>query len=101
MPERDADLRAIDGFKENDRRLFTQHDLWLSHTHWQKECFSALNASTSLLKGSNAPLSVDAYVYDMTRTSTVIPWNASVIPTKLPTTGMACRISRAQRQGSG
>src|SRR3954447_19442355 len=42
VPERDANLRAIDGFKENDRRLLTQHDLWLSHTHWQKECFSAL-----------------------------------------------------------
>ena len=36
---------------------------------------------------------------DVTRTSTDMPRKASVIPIKLPTTGTACRISRATATG--
>ena len=38
-------------------------------------------------------------VYDVTRTSTDIPKKALVIPTKLPATGIACRMSRVMATG--
>jgi len=37
--------------------------------------------------------------YDVTRTSTDMPAKASVIPTKLPDTGIACRMSRTTATG--
>src|SRR5450631_1291900 len=37
--------------------------------------------------------------HEVTRTSTDIPIQASVIPTKLPATGIACRMSRATATG--
>ena len=42
---------------------------------------------------------VQCAVYDVTRTSTDIPSKASVVPTKLPATGIACRMSRATATG--
>ena len=38
--------------------------------------------------------------YDVTTTSTHMPRKASVIPTKLPDTGIACRMSRATATGT-
>ncbi len=41
----------------------------------------------------------DAYVFALTQTSTDIPWKASVIPTKLPATGITSRMSRPIAMG--
>src|SRR5271155_5387699 len=38
-------------------------------------------------------------IYDVTRTSTDISATAPVLPTKLPDTGIVCRISRATATG--
>src|SRR5271165_5770255 len=56
-------------------------------------------ASIAGRTASQAAREAEMSVYDVTRTSTDIPAKAPVLPTKLPDTGIVCRISRATATG--